>query len=272
MVAELKYRRFTRIFSDYALGTKTDYPIVTMAHTEKSLVLGENAPEQPNPKAMPDWRRWNNYGIALLDQRQFAASAEAFARAGELDEKYRPFALTNRALAYMEIDGWVEARKLIDKALELDPLNYRAIYQRGRINRVESKLALAEADFRQVNAAFPRDRITLQQLGELAKIKNDYRAAMGYFGQILAIDPEDVGAHYNMMLMYRKSGDQAAAEREQKIFLDLKDDPRTTALAADFLQSHQSVGRRSLPYYVNELSPFKPDWEKTGYLAVFGLQ
>jgi lipoprotein NlpI len=272
IVAELKYRRFTRIFSDYALGKSTDFPIVTMAHAEKSLNIGDNLPEDVNPKAMPDWRRWNNYGIALLDQRQFAASSEAFTKASELDEKYRPFALTNRALALMEIDRWVEARKLIDKALEMDPLNYRAIFQRGRINRVESKLTLAEADFKQVNAAFPRDRLTLQQLGELAKIKDDYQAAIGFFQQILVIDPEDVGAHYNMMLMYRKTGLKTEAEREQKIFLDLKDDPRTTALAADFLQTNQAVARRSLPYYVNELKPFKPDWEKTGYLAVFGLE
>ena len=271
IVAELKYRRFTRIFSDYALGKTADYPIVTMAHSEKSLKIGDNLAEDPNPKAMPDWRRWNNYGIALLDQRQFAAASDAFAKVIELDEKYRPFALTNRALALMEIDRWVEARKLIDKALELDPVNYRALFQRGRINRVESKLALAEADFRQVNTAFPRDRLTLQQLGELAKIKDDYQTAIGYFQQILSIDPEDVGSHYNMMLMYRKTGMKADAKREEKIFLDLKDDPRTTALAADFLQRNQAVARRSLPYYVNDLKPFQPNSEKSGYLAVFGM-
>ncbi|MEP6787807.1 MAG: multiheme c-type cytochrome [Acidobacteriota bacterium] len=272
IVAKLQYRRFTRIFSDYSLGKSTDLPIVTMAKAEKSLNIGDNVAEEPNPKAMPDWRRWNNYGIALLDQRQFAAAADAFAKAGELDEKYRPFALTNRALALMEIDRWVEARKLIDKALELDPANYRALFQRGRINRTESKLEQAEADFRRVNAEFPRDRLSLQQLGELAKIKNDYPAAIAFFQQVLAIDPEDVGAHYNLMLMYQKKGMKTEAENEKNIFLDLKEDPRTTALAADFLQRNQAVGRRSLPYYVNDLKPFRPAMEGAGYLAVFGLQ
>jgi tetratricopeptide (TPR) repeat protein len=242
-----------------------------MARTEKMLNIGDNKVEEPNPKAMPDWRRWNNYGIALLDQRQFPGAADAFAKADELDEKYRPFALTNRALALMELDRWAEARKLIDKTLELDPNNFRAIFQRGRLNRVESKLDLAEADFRKVNAAFPRDRLALQQLGELSKIKNDYPTAMGYFRQVLAIDPEDVGAHYNMMLLYRKTGQKEEAAREEKIFLDLKDDPRTTALAADFLQRNQAVARRSLPYYVNELKPYRPFWEKSNYLPVFGL-
>jgi hypothetical protein len=79
LTAKLKYRRFTRVFSDYAIGKSVDYPIVTMATAEKVLAIGENKPEAANPKAMPEWRRWNNYGIALLDQRQFAASADAFA-------------------------------------------------------------------------------------------------------------------------------------------------------------------------------------------------
>lgn len=271
IVAQLQYRRFTRIFSDYALGKSVDLPIVTMARAEKELTIGDNKMEQPNPKAMPDWRRWNNYGIALLDQRQFPAAADAFQKVSELDEKYRPFALTNRAMALIEIDRWIEARKLIDKALELDPNNMRAIFQRGRINRVESRLEQAEEDFRKVNTAFPRDRLTLHQLGELSKIKNDYQSAISYFRQVLAIDPEDVGAHYNMMLLYRKTGLKDEAAREEKIFLDLKDDPRTTALAADFLQRNQAVARRSLPYYVNDLKPYDPLWQKSGYLAVFGM-
>jgi Tfp pilus assembly protein PilF len=268
LTAQLKYRRFTRIFSDYSLGKPTDLPIVTMATSEKVLNIGDNVADQPNPKAMPDWRRWNNYGIALLDQRQFAASADAFGHVIELDEKYRAFALTNRALALMEIDRWDEAKVLIGKALELDPNNLRAVFQRGRINRVESRLAEAEADFKRVNEGYPRDRLTLQQLGELAKIKRDYPAAKNYYGQVLAIDPEDSGAHYNMMLVYRKLGMKDDAAREEKIFADLKDDPRTTALAAEFLQNNPAVGRRSLPYYVNELSPFQNKWERFEYLSI----
>jgi tetratricopeptide (TPR) repeat protein len=269
--AKLKYRRFTRIFSDYALGKSTDLPIVTMASVEKVLTIGDNLPEQPDPKAMPDWRRWNNYGIALIDQRQFALSADAFSKVINLDEKYRPFALTNRALALMEIDEWVEARKLIDEALKLDPTNFRAMYQRGRINRVEGKLAEAEADYRKVNEAYPRDRLTLQQLGELSKIKRDFTSARSFYEQILAIDPEDTGSHYNMMLIYRKLDMKTEAAREEKIFADLKDDPRTTALASDFLQKNTAVGKRSLPYYINDLKPFQPNAEKTNYLAFFNL-
>ncbi len=262
--AKLKYRRFTRVFSDYALSKSTDLPIVTMATNEKILNIGANTAEKPKPNAMADWRRWNNYGISLLDQRQFAASADAFGKVAALDEKYRAFALTNKALALMQIDEWDEARKLIDKAIALDPKNHRAIFQRGRINRVEGKLEEAEKDFLSVSNAYPRDRLTLQQLGELAKIKRDFPAARKFFEGILAIDPEDTGAHYNMMLVYRKLDMKTEAAVHEKIFSDLKDDPRTTALASEFFEKNPSVGRRSLPYYVNELPLFQAKWERSG--------
>lgn len=269
ITTKLNYRRFTRIFSDYSLGKSTDLPIVTMATTEKLINIGDNSAEPENPKAMPDWKRWNNYGIALLDQRQFPASADAFSKVISLDDKYRPFALTNRALVLMALDDWKQARILIDEALKLDPNNFRALFQRGRIYRVEGNLDAAEADFLKVNQAYPRDRMTLQQLGELAKIKRNYQTAQNYYQQVLAIDPEDASAHYNMMLIYSKIGLKDEAKREAKVFEDLKDDPRTTALAGEFLQNNPSVGRRSLPYYVNELKPFQPNSERSRYVAFF---
>src|ERR1051325_11108206 len=65
--ARVRYRRFTRVFSDYALGKSVDYPIVTMATTEYVMAVGQNraSAADPNDKtAVPDWRRWKNYDIA----------------------------------------------------------------------------------------------------------------------------------------------------------------------------------------------------------------
>lgn len=40
----LQYRRFTRVFSDYALGKSLDYPVVTMASAQYVMRVGENGP------------------------------------------------------------------------------------------------------------------------------------------------------------------------------------------------------------------------------------
>src|SRR5436305_925310 len=43
LTARVRYRRFTRVFSDYVLGKSVDYPIVTMASTEYLLRIGDNS-------------------------------------------------------------------------------------------------------------------------------------------------------------------------------------------------------------------------------------
>ncbi len=279
LTAKLNYRRFTRIFSDYVLNKNHDLPIVTMAKSERILNVGAgNKAQAVDPKAMPDWRRWNNYGIALLDQRQFPQAVDAFDEVIDANIKdYKAFAFTNKALALMEMGGWQEAEKLVNKALELDEKNLRALFQLGRIDRVRSRLDKAEAEFKKVLETYPRDRLTLQQLGELAKIKSDAVApderknqlelAKNYYAQVLAIDPEDVGAHYNLMIIYQKLGRRQEAKKEAVIFKDLKDDPGVTSLASNFLQTNWNIGNESLPFHTHDLQPFRADSEKINYLA-----
>lgn len=285
LTAKLQYRRFTRVYQDYSLGKKIDYPIVTMAKSERTLLVGtetkaQSADAQPAP--VPDWRRWNNYGIALLDQRQYPQAVDAFDEVIDANVKdYKAFAFTNKSLALMEMGGWQEAEKLIAKALEIDEKNFRAVFQRGRINRIRSRLEAAEADFKAVLEQYPRDRLTLQQLGELAKIKSDIappedrknqlEIARSYYNQVLAIDPEDVSAHYNMMIICQKLGERDLARKEALIFKDLKDDPLVTSIAGNFLQTNWNIGNESLPFHTHDMKPFNPDQEKNIYLAFLDL-
>ena len=259
ITAQLRYRRFTKVFSDYAMGKSVDFPVVTMATAEYTMKVGENEAQAPVKGAMPEWRRWNNYGIALFDNRQFALAGEVFARVAELDETYRPMALTNRALALIEIDRWDDASKLIDAALELNPTLARALFQRARIRRQRGQLADAESDIRRVLEAFPRDRLSLQQLGELSKIKRDFASARDTFERILQIDPEDAGSHYNLMLIYRKLGLNDQARAEAKIFADLKDDPGALPLASEFLRRHPEMKGESVPFHVHDLLKGQPE-------------
>jgi tetratricopeptide (TPR) repeat protein len=256
LTARMRYRRFTRVFSDYVLGKSVDYPIVTMAATEYVLRIGDNLGQAPNPndKSPPDWRRWNNYGIAMLDQRQYSLAIDAFTRAAELDEKYRSMAQVNRALANIELEQYDEAAKILAAVVKADPTNMRALFQQARIFMKRGQLDQAEGNIRQVLNAFPRDRISLQQLGELCKIKRDYEGALECFGKILAIDPEDLGAHYNLMLIFRKLGRIEDAKREARIFADLKDDPGALSLANQFLRKHSEMSNESVYWHVHELS------------------
>ena len=255
--ARVRYRRFTRIFSDYVLGKSIDYPIVTMASTEYVMRIGANLPilANPNDKSIvPDWKRWNNYGIVALDQRQYPLAIDAFTHAAALDEKYQPMALVNRAMAHIELEQYDEAANILDMVVKANSTNMRALFQQARIFIKRGQLDEAESNIRQVLVAFPRDRISLQQLGELCKIKRDYTGALECYDRILQIDPEDLGAHYNLMLINRKLGRNEEAKREGKIFADLKDDPAALSLANQFLRKHPEMSNESVYWHVHDLS------------------
>jgi Tfp pilus assembly protein PilF len=255
--AQVRYRRFTRVFSDYSLGKSVDYPIATMATAEYVMKLGENqsTPVAVNAQSgVPDWRRWNNYGIAAFDNRQYPTAIDAFTHAAELDEKYRPMALVNRAMAHIELEQYDEAATILDAVVKANPQLARALFQQARIFLKRGQLDQAESNIKQVLALFPRDRLSLQQLGELCKIKRDYDGALDCYDKILAIDPEDTGAHYNLMLIYRKLGRTDDAKREAKIFADLKDDPGALALANQFLHKHPEMSNESVYWHVHDLA------------------
>jgi tetratricopeptide (TPR) repeat protein len=256
LTARLKYRRFTRVFSDYALGKSVDYPIVTMASAEYLMRIGNNTavPAGEIPKnVMPDWRRWNNYGIALIDQKQYPLAIDAFIHAAALDEKYRAMAQVNQAIGLIELDQYDRAASLLDAVVQSNPENMRAVFQQARVFMRRGQLDKAEANIRRILTAYPRDRITLQQLGELCKIKHDYPGARECYEKILAIDPEDLGAHYNLMLIFRKLGLKEEAKREGKIFADLKDDPSALPLANMFLRKHPEMSNESVFWHIHDL-------------------
>lgn len=255
LTARVRYRRFTRVFSDYALGKSVDYPIVTMASAEYALRVGDNSALPPSTAktAVADWRRWNNYGIALFDQKQYALAIDAFTRASELDEKYRPMAQVNRALAMIELDRYDEAADVLEAVVKANPANMRALFQQARIFERRGQLESAEANIRKILEAYPRDRMSWQMLGELCKIKRDFAQARHCYEQILQIDPEDTGAHYNLMLVYRKLGMTEESKREAKIFADQKDDPSATPLANEFLRKHPEMSNESVFWHIHNL-------------------
>lgn len=254
--ARLRYRRFTRVFSDYALGKSLDYPIVNMASASYVLKVGENSPvpaaELPKT-AMPDWRRWNNYGIAMFDQRQYPIAIDAFRRAADMDEKYRPMAQVNQALGLIELDQYDRAEMVLNAVLDSNPENMRALFQQARVLIRKGQLEQAEKNIKRILVAYPRDRLSLHQLGELCKIRHDFQGARECYEKIVEIDPEDLGAHYNLMLVFRKLGMSAEAKREAKIFADLKDDPSALPLANMFLRKHPEMSNESVFWHIHDL-------------------
>src|ERR1700749_2035629 len=145
ITATVKYRRFDQHFIDFGMGKHYDQAIVDMASQSRTIQAGENKPVAPDPTENKEWMRWNNFGIALLDAQQYAASAHAFERVAKLRPDYAD-AYTNIAIAQIQWQRYDDARPNLEKALGLAPGNARALYYRALVERNLGNMDAAIAD------------------------------------------------------------------------------------------------------------------------------
>jgi tetratricopeptide (TPR) repeat protein len=96
----------------------------------------------------------------------------------------------------------------------------------------------AIAHLRTAAAKYPRDRVVQNQLGRVLFLKRQYKDALAAFTAVLAIDPEDLQAHYNMMLCYQGLGDAVAAARERTLYERFKADESAQSITGPYRQLH----------------------------------
>jgi tetratricopeptide (TPR) repeat protein len=225
-------------------------------------VAGAPATVENEMPAVPAWERWNDYGIGLLrkaargsgELRQAEAAFRAVEALGRADGplnlarvRYREGRLDDAADALRRAAAmappappwvltWFSA--LIDK-------------QNGALDAAAQKFrALAQTAFPEARARgfdFSRDTRLLNQLGQTlyeqarrergparqARRTALLREAVSWFERVLAIDPEDRSAHYNLARLYTHLRDPERAERHRQAHLRYKpdDDARARAVS-----------------------------------------
>ena len=78
---------------------------------------------------------------------------------------------------------------------------------------------------------FPSDRILLKELGQTYYFLEQFDRALMTFHNALLIDPEDTQAHYNLMLIHKKMGNQDKARDHQNYYLKYKPDEAARAVS-----------------------------------------
>src|SRR5258707_13201152 len=226
-------------------------PVITVAEDTKTLNVAARtaAAAQPNVTlAKEDWSRWNDYGIGLFLQGDLKGSAAAFQKAADVDPP-KP-------------DGWVDiggalgqeadtggARVVLEKALALKPGLARTNFFYARILKAEGNYDDAIARLRDVLAQYPRDRVVRNEVGRIWFLQKKYGAAINEFDQTLSIDPEDLQAHYNLMLCYSGLGDEAHANEHKERYLRFKADESSQAITGPYRQTHPEDNNERQPIH-----------------------
>ena len=250
VTAQVNYRRFNQHFIDFGMGKHTTEPVVVMTSRTRMLRIGANDPEPVDPADNPEWMRWNNYGIGLLDAQQYGDAVHAFEQVARLRPDYADV-YTNIALANFQWEKYDVARVDLTKALSLSPGNARALYYLALVERNQGNLDGAIDDLKKVATAFPNSRDAHRELGFSYYQQHLYQLAKGEYERLQAIDPDDLAAHYNLSILYRRLGMKPEAAIESARFADQKDDPTANTYALEFLRNHDEIAAESFPWHVH---------------------
>ena len=249
---QVNYRRFRQGWLEYAIQKKgARYPIVTMATKQIALKIGENLGNH-EPADQKEMLRWNNYGIALFGQLQFARAVPIFEKVVAIKPDYAD-GYINIALAQFSYEQYEPALKNLEKALELSPNNARALFYRASIRRIQGDLAAAETDLKEVIREYPRLRDAHMALGAIYFQQKKWQLARQSYEALQGIDPDDLAAHYNLMLIYRRLGMKEQAAVQAAYYADRKEDRVAENASNEYLRRTPKISAESVPWHVHSL-------------------
>jgi tetratricopeptide (TPR) repeat protein len=268
--AKLRYRKFDTTYMRHVYGPdfKNDLPVLELAaDTVTFPVAGpataaESIADAAVP-AWPEWERWNDYGIGLLrkggkSKGQLRQAEVAFQRVEALGRPDGPLNLARLYLAQGSVEDL--AVEALARAASFDPKppQWSLAWWSGLVDKQNGKLDQAIAKFKSVAEAsspelrergfdFSKDYNLLNELGlalhERAKQERGearqarrqelLRESASWFERTLAIDPENVNAHFNLYLLQKQIGDEAAATVHFEAYKKYKpdDNARDRAIA-----------------------------------------
>jgi len=257
---KLQYRKFDTVYMNYVLSTNyvkgapltvtNDLPIVTIAADQITFPIegaGDGLAVTNAPLAgVPEWQRWNDYGIGLFSEGNVGAEKgeliQATAAFEEVEKLRRSDGPLNLARVYFKEGRLDDAVAALQRAAKFDPPAppWTIAWFSGLVNKQNGYLDKAITEFRSIledrypeldtrGFDFSKDYEVLNELGqayyERAKMERDQperqkeflNLAIETFQKTLTLDSENLTAHYTIALIYSQLGadDKAAYHRSE---------------------------------------------------------
>jgi tetratricopeptide (TPR) repeat protein len=276
VTAKLLYRKFDTEYLDYIradrdpavdpldlgdVGDANDLPIIEIASDTVSLNVvdqvesaGESKVGVSAPDNIPEWQRWNDYGIGLLlkGKAELKQAGEAFAKVEALGRFDGPLNMARVQFAEGDLDAATESLR---RAAEMDPPppSWTHGWLSGIVNRQQGNLQAAAESLRAVLQTKVPDRgfdfsldyavrnalgLTLVDLAQRAEVMGDksgfeeiVQDAIQQFNQVLDVDSENVTAHANLAEIYGLIGDTEQEQYHRTLHTRYKSDDNAAEVA-----------------------------------------
>jgi tetratricopeptide (TPR) repeat protein len=251
ITARVNYRHLRQSYLNNVFGKDHPaYPVVELAARRRTLNIGENPAMAPLATDNPEWMRWNNAGIGYLDQLQYEDAQHAFEQVIRLRPDYKD-GYVNLGINYIEWEKYAEARAPLEKALTLQPEDARALYYLALVERRQRHSEAEVADLQKVVAQYPYSRDARRELGISYYQQHRSDEAMQQFKALQAIDPDDLAAHYNLAILYRRMGMKRQAAQEASLYTIERIDPSAPTYSLDYLRKHPEISTESVPWHIH---------------------
>jgi len=241
-----------------------DIPVTTIATDRVEFPIARSGSSTKATSPIPLWERWNDYGIALLLEGSVGSEKgelrQALAAFAEVERLGRPDGPLNLARVLHKEGRLDEAVAALRRAAAAGAPPWTVGWLSGLVNKENGHLDEAIANFESVLDAsspemqkrgfdFSRDYEVINELGqtlfERAKMERDpsradrrtalLTRAAGAFDRTLAVDSENVVAHYALGQIYSLLGDRERAANHTALHARYKPDEnardRAVALA-----------------------------------------
>ena len=244
---KLQYRKFDTIYMQHVFGKdfRNDLPITLLATDRVTFPIEGVAAEVANAKSeIPEWQRWNDYGIGLLlkgEKGELVQATAAFEQVEKLGQAHGPL---NLARVFVREGRLNDAVAALDRAVKFDPPapRWTVAWLNGLVNKQNGFLDQAIVDLRSVledsypeirerGFDFSKDYEVINELGvalfersklergeaRRAKREEYLRLAAERFNKTLSLDSENATAHYNLALIYADLGEAEKSAEHRKL-------------------------------------------------------
>lgn len=201
-------------------------PITVMAEDTVTLTVIDRRAPLPEVKPLLDpavRERWNDYGIGLLLQGDLKGAEAAFLKVTQMDPNYAD-GWVNVGRARVQEGNMAAAEEVLRRALSVNPKLASAHFFLAMALKGMGRYDEALEHLRAAAAQYPRDRVVVNQIGRILFLQRKYQEAIAELRKVLAIDPEDLQAHYNLMLCYQGLGQKEHAARHEALYRRFKAD------------------------------------------------
>ncbi len=167
------------------------------------------------PGTLPD--AWNNLGVIATREGHIDDSVARFLQALQLNPHHL-LSLDNLGNAYRAQKRWEDARKVLERALEVAPQDAEANYSLGMVFAQTDDTVKAEEHLRRALRSRPVYPEALNNLGVLYLVTQRRDQAVANFEQCIRMAPSFDQSYLNLARVYALEG---ARDKARGVLLDL---------------------------------------------------